>query len=43
MEKDKVVEIFREIVGKKAENLSGSFYPAYANTKKQIIVTSLRV
>ena len=33
MEKDKVVEIFRELVGDKADNLSGSFYPAYANTK----------
>lgn len=33
MEKDKIVKIFREIVGEKAEKLSGSFYPAYANTK----------
>jgi hypothetical protein len=33
MEKDKVIEIFRELVGEKAENLSGSFYPAYANSK----------
>ncbi|MCG8333930.1 MAG: hypothetical protein MJE63_05400 [Proteobacteria bacterium] len=33
MDKDKVVEIFREIVGEKAKNLSGSFFPAYANTK----------
>ena len=33
MKKDKIVEIFRELVGDKADNLSGSFYPAYANTK----------
>ena len=29
----KVIEIFRELVGDKADNLSGSFYPAYANSK----------
>ena len=33
MEKDKVIEIFRELVGVKADNLSSSFYPAYANSK----------
>ncbi len=33
MKKNKVIEIFRELVGDNAENLSGSFFPAYANTK----------
>lgn len=33
MEKDNVVEIFRELVGDKADKLSGGFYPAYPNTK----------
>ena len=33
MEKDNVFEIFRELVGDKADKLRGSFYPTCANAK----------